>query len=220
MAMTYQGQAGNYRNLGGGLVAVSGSASHGVPSGEKLLDTGYAMRKMQQDEAEKDRKLRLQMQQNELAPVNARLSWVQSLLPGLMGSFSQVGGQARPQPDFTPSPVYTDQQMQQQVNAARGMNDARTATQQRLMSQQFAGRGIGAFSPAQQAMSRSLAMGNMRANAEAEREIPFQAAQANADSMFRGNQLQQQMWKDYEDMDIARRQNQLTGITSLLRLLG
>lgn len=181
-------------------------------------------------QAEAERNRQFQGQQNEadrqaqLAPFTYRQQLTERLLPtilgGLGGTGSQVGGTIAPQPAFTASPVYTDQQMNQQVNAAVGQNDARTATQQRLLGQSAAGRGFGAASPATAALSRSIDTAGMRENATAEREIPFQAAQANNDSMFRGSQLMQQAWRDREDSDIRRRQQNISSVTSLLGLLG
>lgn len=197
-------------------MGMPGSPGYGV--NQSLTYLGGPRDKLQKDEAEKDRRLRLQMQQNQLGPRNAILERLMG--GGMNGLFGQVGGQVGQQPGFTPSPVYSDDQIGQQVNSARAQNDSRTATQQRLLGQSAAARGFGAASPGIASMGRSLAMGNMRDNATAEREIPFQAAQANADSMFRGQQLQQSMFQSREDSEIRRRQQQLQSITSLLGLLG
>lgn len=201
--------------------------SPGAPGWEQrqsLMYLGGPRDKLQASEAEKDRQLKLQMQQVSMEPTRIRQQWIERLFPQLMGQMGgqgqMVGGTTAPQPDFNPSPIYTDQQMQQQVNAARSQNDARTATQQRLLTDSTAARGFGGQSPAVMALSRQLGMQNMAANATAAREIPFQAAQANADSMFRGQQLQQQRWQSAEDVDIRRRQMQFNQFQSMLSLLG
>lgn len=208
------------RAIGGGFITPGMSGYDGRNYAETLIDTGYADRKQAASEAEKNRNLQLTMQQAGMEPFRARQAWMERLLGSGQFNTDRVGGQIGQQPDFTPSPVYTDDQMGEQVNAARAQNDARTATQQRLLGQSAAARGFGAASPGIQAQRQSLAMGNMRANSQAEREIPFQAAQANADSMFRGQQLQQQRWQGIEDSDIRRRQMQLQSFNSLLGLLG
>lgn len=201
-------------------VGMPGSPGYGVRQSLQYL--GGPRDKIMQDEAEKERQLKLQMQQASMEPFRVKQQWLERLFPTLQGQLNtgSVGGQVGQQPAFTPSPVYTDDQIGEQVNSARAMNDTRTATQQRLLGQSAAARGFGAGSPGIEAMRRSLSMGNMRENATAEREIPFQAAQANADNMFRGHQLQQQMFQTREDSDIRRRQQQLQSITSLLGLLG
>lgn len=199
-------------------VGMPGSPGYGSAQGLQYL--GGARDKLQADEAEKNRRLQLQMQQASMEPFRAKQSWLERLFGQGQLNSGAVGGQVGQQPDFTPSPVYSQDQIGEQVNAARSQNDARTATQQRLLGQSAAARGFGAASPGIEAQRRSLAMGNMRENAVAEREIPFQAAQANADSMFRGNQLLQNMWQGREDSDIRRRQQQLQSYTSLLGLLG
>lgn len=201
---------------------VGAPGMHGYGVGQSLTYLGGPRDKMQQEEAEKNRQLQLTMQQNSMEPFRAKQAWMERLFPTLQAGLntSRVGGQVGGQPDFKPAPVYTEDQMGEQVNAARAQNDARTATQQRLLGQSAAARGFGAASPGIEAQRRSLAMANMRENATAEREIPFQAAQANADSMFRGQQLEQDMWQGREDSDIRRRQQQLQSLTSLLGLLG
>lgn len=201
-----------------GTVGMPGSPGYGVNQALQYL--GGPRDKMQADEAEKNRRLQLQMQQNSMEPFRAKQQWLERLFGQGGFNTSAVGGQVGPQPAFTPSGVYSQDQIGEQVNSARAQNDARTATQQRLLGQSAAARGMGAGSPGIEAQRRSLAMGNMRENAVAEREIPFQAAQANADSMFRGNQLLQNMWQGREDSDIRRRQQQVQTYSQLLGLLG
>lgn len=203
-----------------GSTGMPGSPGYGVTQALQYL--GGPRDKMQADEAEKNRRLQLQMQQASMEPFRAKQAWMERLFPTLQAGLTggRVGGSVGPQPDFKAAPVYTDDQIGQQVNAARSQNDMRTATQQRLLGQSAAARGMGAGSPGIEAQRRSLAMGNMRENAVAEREIPFQAAQANADSLFRGHQLEQDMWQGREDSDIRRRQMQWQGFNSLLGLLG
>lgn len=162
--------------------------------------------------------------QAQLAPLNFRQQLFDKLYPNMSGMFdgssTRVGGQVGQQPSFSPSPVYNDQQIREQVNASVSANDTRYGTFGRSLNDSQAARGFGASSPAAEAMRNTLRMGNARENAVAEREIPFQAAQANQDAMFRGQQLQQQMWRDNEDSDIRRRQAQLQGFSSILGLLG
>lgn len=184
--------------------------------------------KFAREEAERQRQFTAQQndlnRQAQLAPLNFRQQLFDKLYPGLSGMFSgtgsTVGGQVGQQPSFAPSPVYNDDQIRQQVNASVSANDTRYGTFGRLLNDSQAARGFGSASPAAEAMRNTLRMGNARENAVAEREIPFQAAQANQDAMFRGSQLQQQMWRDREDSDIRRRQAQLQGFSSILGLLG
>lgn len=199
-----------------GSIGAPGTAGWEVRQGLQYL--GGPRDKLMASEAQKDRDLKLQMQAAQLGPRNEILR--QLMGGGLNGMFGQVGGTIAPQPGFNPSPIYTPEQTQEQVNAARARNDARSATQQRLLGQSAAARGMGMASPGMTALARQIGTANMRENAEAERQIPFEMAQANADSMFRGQQLQQNMWQAREDSDIRRRQQQLQSITSLLGLLG
>lgn len=80
-----------------------------------------------------------------------------------------------------PSPVYSEGQIQQQVNAAVGRNDAKTAGAMRRQTQDLAGRGLGPESPLAMAL-RNQAMGaGLRAGTDVDRETRMAAAQANAD---------------------------------------
>lgn len=199
-----------------GTVGMPGSPGYGV--NQVLQYLGGPRDKLMKEEAEKERQLRLQMQQVSMEPFRARQAMAERLMAGMESE--RVGGQMQPQPAFNPSPVYTDQQMKQQVNAAQAANESRGATAQRQLQDSSGSRGFGAASPAVQALSRQIQMQTMGANATAAREIPFQAAQANADSMFRGQQLQHQRWQGAEDSDIRRRQLQFNKFQSMLSLLG
>lgn len=223
-------------SLGNGLIgwrSVSQDSVNGIKNYDNVQDF-EALRlaqkaKLDAQEAAKQRDW--QAQQNEanrqvqLAPLNYKMQLFDRLYPNLQGmlgqngTFGMVGGQVSPQPAFTPSPVYTPDQINQQVNAAVAANDRRYQTAGRQLDTSNAIRGFGAFSPMSQALHQSLSMGNIGENARAEREIPFQAAQSNSDAMFRGNQLLQSMWQSREDSDIRRRQAQLTGLNSIISLL-
>jgi hypothetical protein len=79
------------------------------------------------------------------------------------------------------APVYSEGQIQQQVNSAIGRNDARTAGQERRATQDLAGRGLGATSPLAMAL-RAMAQGaGLKAGTDLDRETRMAAAQANAD---------------------------------------
>lgn len=230
-ALLYSQNAGR-NGLTAGMPIFGGKDEMGGTGIYSQVEDPAAKRARESAAAEAEKQRQFQAGQNDLnrqtqlAPFNAKQEWLNKLFPSLQGALaggitgSTVGGTVGTQPNFTPAPVYDSGMIEQQVNNAVGQNDARTATMRRLLGQSSASRGLGLGSPAVESMNRSLGTANMRENATAEREIPFQAAQANADSMFRGNQLQQQMYNSREDSDIRRRQQQLSGITSLLNIFG
>ncbi len=223
----------NYNSLGDGLLqSTYMGSSYGAQPQSAIQDygTGRLQLQLQQQAQQADLQRQFQAQQDalnrqvQLAPLQFKEDTFNKLFPylqnGLTGKSNTVGGTPAPQPAFTPSPVYTNDQMNQQVNAAVAGNDQKYQTQERLQNQSQAAQGFGAQSPIMQAMRNQLMMGNQAENATAQRQIPFQAAQANSDSLFRGNQLQQQMWQSADQSDIARRQQQLSQFNSLIGLLG
>lgn len=144
--------------------------------------------------------------------------YVKSVLGSTVGS--QVGGQAGPQPAINTNPIYSPQQIQQQMNAAFSSNDSRTATLMKQLMESSAARGFGGNSPAMQAQQTQLGIANNVANATAQREIPLQYAQPNADQAYRVNQLQQTQWQQQQDQDIRRRQIQQQQLGQLLGFFG
>ena len=132
-------------------------------------------------------------QQKELAL--APLDWAKqrfnTILPMLQGAIGGMGGAPGanvPVPQITAGPVFSDQQIQQQVNQARGATDAGTATQQRNVAQNLAGRGFGSNSPLQQALQTNLGAMGRQTGAEQETNIRLGAAQQNAQQKLASQQ--------------------------------
>ncbi len=144
--------------------------------------------------------------------------YVQRVLGSMQGA--APGGQAGPQPAINTNPIYSPQQIQQQMNSAFSSNDSRTATLMKQLMESNAARGFGGNSPALQAQKTQLGIANNAANANAQREIPLQYAQPNADQAFRVNQLQQQQWQQEQAQDIERRKIQQQQLGQLLGFFG
>lgn len=147
----------------------------------------------------------------------------QQVMPMIQGQLSQalapIGGQSPPSPGITVGPVWSPDQIQQQVNAARASNDATLASRQQQMRQQVAGRGFGSNSPLAQALGVQLQGQNLSANAEAGREIPWQAAQGNAQQLLRSEQARETQFANRQQEDIERRRMQMTQANALLAAL-
>lgn len=151
-----------------------------------------------------------------------RFNQVFPLLSGLLGgyNFDRVGGQSGPSPEITVGPVWNQQQVQQQVNAARATNDAVTANQTRATEQEVAGRGFGSNSPLLAALRSGQQMAGMRTNAESERNIRLGAAETNAQQLLKTQQAREGQFATRMDEDIRRRQAALQGYSALLGTLG
>jgi hypothetical protein len=156
------------------------------------------------------------------AKFQARQNAFNQLFPyatNLLGKYGTVGGDTKPEPSITRGPIYTPDQIQQQVNSGVAGNDARYQTLMRQLATSNAGRGFGASSPAMQSQMTQLGIANIGENARTTRELPMQYAQANADQVTKTDQLAQNQWAQGEDVDIRRRQTQLQGLNGILSQL-
>jgi hypothetical protein len=157
-----------------------------------------------------------------LAPWNYRQGVFNKTFPLLQGltgdlgggnaKFDTVGGTPTALPGLPASTVWSDQQVQQQVNNARAQGDAKAANQSRDIQQEMAGRGFGAKSPLAMAMTQG-ALGQAAAgNADQEREIRWNAAKGNADQGLQVGQLAQKQWSDFNTNDVQRRQAKIDAL--------
>ena len=137
-------------------------------------------------------------------------------LYGASGQYGAVGGTTQPQPTITRGPLYSQQQIDQQVNQGVAANDARYQTLMKQLGESAAARGLGMRSPAIQAQMTQLGIANIGDNARTEMATPMRYLQANADQTFRTDQLAQQQWMGGEDVDIRRRQQQLQQLELLI----
>lgn len=130
-----------------------------------------------------------------------------------------VGGQNTPQPAITAGPVWSDAQVNAQVNSQKAANAAAVASQQRALQAQVAGQGFGANSPLLAALGSGLQGQRMAADQAADTSTRWNAAQGNAQQLLAGQQAQENQWQDWQTADIARRQAQTNYTTQLLAAL-
>lgn len=170
--------------------------------------------------ADQDRAVQLQL---GMAPINLKrdiFGQVSPLLTGLMsGTTERVGGQSEAAPSITRGPVWTADQIQQQVNAGQSANLAAADTQNRAAATKMAGQGFGARSPLLAALQGATNMQAQAANTDTDRQTRWDAAQGNADSTYRTDQLATQAWNQAQEQDIARRQMQTTYAGNLASVL-
>lgn len=159
---------------------------------------------------------------------NTVFPWVQGQLGNLMGGGSGgFGYKGAPlptnRPEISDAPIYSDQQIQANVNAQRAMNDQATASKQQQIQSQMAARGYGSNSPLAAALQNSLAIGNMQTNTANEQDLRYKAAAGNA-----GQRLEAQKARLAQDLGylgeetkrgIAGQQQQTALISALLGML-
>jgi hypothetical protein len=183
-------------------------------------DTAREGNRLQADVAREGNQLQFR---SNMAPIDWSREKFGQLFPLIQAQMNQgddrVGGQVGALPAIGRGPVWSGQQVQEQVNAARGGIDQQAASRQRGVGSQLAGRGFGARSPLAMAMQQQIGGQAMAAGADAERNIRFDTAQGNATQQLKSDELAQQQFRDVEDSDIRRRQATTQRQSSLLSAL-
>lgn len=130
---------------------------------------------------------------------------VQGIL-GQAGNLNDMysGSQLDKSATIDQSPVYSGQQIQEQVNATRAQNDAATASRQSALSRQLAGRGYGSRSPIGLMMNQSLMGQNLQGNTAAEQQLRFGAAESNAKHVLNAQKANVDRVAGYNQQDTER----------------
>lgn len=147
----------------------------------------------------------------------------------IQGQAGGLGGSASPSelaidygsaPQIDTSPVFTQRQIQENVNNAVGLVDQRTAAQGANLARNGAARGIGSrSSPLIQALTQqNQAIGN---GAAADSELNFRtnAAQKNADQRLAAQQAASQGWNQQQALKLQSQKNVLDFNSALLSAL-
>lgn len=140
---------------------------------------------------------------------------------GGMGAGGYGGaGAVGSQPNISDQPVFTPQQVQQQVNAARSGNDQAAAGAQQRMQQGLAGRGFGAGSPLAAALGQNLYAQNLATNTGNERDTRMGAAQTNAGQVFEAQKAREQQYANRQQEEIERGKTYTGFLGSILGSFG
>lgn len=202
------------KGLGGGMGYGGAYSPGGLPMNENTYD---------ESKLNADSQFELGM-----APINFKRDVFDKTFPliqGLAGSgnfnqsFGAVGGQNTPLPKLPNSFVYSPDQIQQQVNAARAQGDQGGLTQRQQTQANLTGRGFSTRSPLAMAMNQAADTGVRAQNQDAERQIRFGAAGQNANQDLQVGQLAEHAWNDFNQNDVARRTNQTNSILGQQRNL-
>jgi hypothetical protein len=140
--------------------------------------------------------------------------WVQGQLGGLgawgsgggaaFGAGNTSPGQVGQQPQINAGPVWTQDQIQQQVNGQAAQNDAKTGGQVRDIQSSTAGRGFGSNSPLAQALGTMAQGQNTATNANMAQQTQWNAAQGNAQQQLAGQTAQENQFASRQNEDIER----------------
>lgn len=133
--------------------------------------------------------------------------------------FIPVGGQSGPSPEISVGPVWNQNQIQRQVNAARATNDAATQGLMRRTQQQLGGQGFASNSPLLKALQSNQQMQNVAANADAERGIRWDSAEGNAGQLLKTQQARENQFANRQGEDIERRKAANQQQSALLSIL-
>lgn len=158
-----------------------------------------------------------QLQQDRF---NRLLPSLQSALNGGgAGDSGVIGGASTAGPRIDIGPIWNEGQIQQQVNAGRAMNDRRLGGNLRQIRQSTAGRGFGANSPLQMALSTQARMGGAAANADLGRNVRWDSAQGNAQHRLSSQQAAEVQHSNRMQEDIERRKNRSQYQSSIIQAL-
>ncbi len=166
--------------------------------------------------------------QASLAPTQFSRDKFNSILPliqqgvsayGSGGSNGQLVGGTNVAPQHMGAPVYSNDQIQQQVNSGRSTTAQQAATQVRSNNQSAAGRGFGQNSPLLMALNNQVQGMASASGADQERQTRFDAAGANAKQALGYDQLSVQQAQNANQNDIDRRKVTGQNQSQLLAIL-
>lgn len=138
-----------------------------------------------------------------------------SFMGGATGPFT-AGGQSGQSPEITVGPIWTPQQIQEQVNALRASNAQQAQGQFQQMQQRLSGRGFGSNSPLLQALGAQIQGQRLAADTTGERELRFGAAEKGAEHLLKTQQAREQQFASRMAEDIERRRPYFQTLNTLL----
>lgn len=165
-----------------------------------------------------------EMQRNQLDWQKQKMGTLLPYLNNLMGmgQASMTPGPAAggTQPRIGGGPLWTQQQINQNINANRAGVDQQVATQNRSMQNSVASRGFGTRSPLASALSNQMQLGGMAQKADYARQFQGQARQDNLRYALDVGKAQENQFASRQKEANDRRQIQANQTSSLIGALG
>lgn len=144
---------------------------------------------------------------------------LQNLMGGFQAQNERIGGQSGPGPQISSAPIWSNQQIQEQVNSGVARNNQSVATQNRTLGNSLAGRGFAAGSPLQQALQNQNQMMGMVGNSDIARQTRWDAAEGNKKHVLQAQMGQEQQFSNRMQEDIERRKAYNQGMGSYISAL-
>src|SRR5262245_962930 len=130
-------------------------------------------------------------------------------------AYGGLKGDPGPRPYISDAPVYSDQMIQERVNAQRSASDAALQSRQAQTARQMAGRGYGARSPLAMALSEAAYGQNLAGNTAAEQQMRLEAAKANAEQVLKAQGLRSEAYTQDVQADVERKKTLASYLTQL-----
>lgn len=182
------------------------------------FEAGEAAKRQQAGIAGNLQAARIGAEANNL-PHQLRQQRYNQVLPYLQGQLgtlsSSVGGANFGRSPISVGPVWSQDVINQNVNAARGKIDAETEGRNRSTQQSLAGRGFAPNSPLYHALQSQNQGRALASKADTERETRTGMADRNARHMLDTERARLEMENAQAEEDIARRRN-VAGFQSAL----
>lgn len=148
------------------------------------------------------------------------LPWIQGQMGSAMATASAPGGASGTGPQIDAGPIWSPQDIQQQVNARTATNDAATQSRVRGMQRQIGASGFGSNSPLAMALQGQYQNQNLQTNTANARDTRMNATSENAGHLFKTQMGRESQYASRMDEDIRRRTASLNTYNALLSALG
>jgi hypothetical protein len=138
---------------------------------------------------------------------------------GGSGGYQGSGPVGGPQPGINASPIYSQSQIQQQVNAGKAAGDTRAEGDVARMRQSMAARGFGQ-GPAAFDLERGIRGKALASSMANERETRMGAAGQNAEHVLKAQMGQEEQYRNRQQEDIDRKTKYMSSFAGLLGSIG
>lgn len=141
------------------------------------------------------------------------------LLGSAFGSMSGGGSLGGQQPAINAGPIYTPQQIQQQVNRGVAGNDAQFAGLLRSLAGRFGGAGFSQNSPLLAALMQQAGAQNIAANTNVRTQLPFDIASGNASHLLQSQAAAENQFSNRQQEQLAAQRNAVAMLSSVLGIV-
>ncbi len=215
--MSYSQTVGNAATQSGNSMGIGGGYYNTVHTADPDIAAQGAVSQKLQDQNLAFQQKGLDWQKQKF---NTGMGLLQSTLAGFQNQNGRVGGDSGQGPHIQGGPLWTQQGINQNVNANNASVDQQTATGQRGLANKMASQGFGTRSPLAMALAQQGQQSGMAQKADYTRQFVPEARQQNAKFNLSVGQAQESQFAQRQQEDIQRRQALAQQQNSLLSALG